>query len=161
MRIIGIDPGATGAIAVIDINADIIEIFDMPVSLREQAEIISKFSSDDRACIEKPFTNTTGDGDKELAKLVRKLPLLANYNQLIGMLVANNVPVQSVVPRSWQAAFSVKGKAAGNDSIAQCLKVFGDISEELIVGKKRMHGRSDALLIAEWKRLQLVEQQSA
>lgn len=161
MRIIGIDPGATGAIAVIDLDAFILEIFDMPVSLREQAEIINKFNSDDRACIEKPFTNTTGDGDKELAKLVRKLPLLANYNQLIGMLVSNNVPVQSVAPRSWQAVFSVKGKSAGNDSIARSLKVFGDISEQLIVGRKRMHGRSDALLIAEWKRLQILEQQKA
>jgi hypothetical protein len=130
----------------------------MPVSVREQAEIIGKFNSEYRACIEQPFTNTTGDGEKELAKLVRKLPLLANYNQLIGMLVSNHVPMQSVSSRAWQATFSVKGKKGGNDSIEKSLLVFGDISEKLIVGKKRMHGRSDALLIAEWKRLQLVKQ---
>ncbi len=159
MRIIGIDPGVTGAIAVIEHDRTILGIYDMPNSLPELAELINKFSADDRACIEQPFTNTQGDADKELAKLVRKLPLLANYNQIIGMLVSNRVPVQSVAPKTWQACFSVRGKSAGNDSINQCLKVYGeDITNKLLVGRKRMHGRSDALLIAEWKRLQILEQ---
>jgi hypothetical protein len=158
MQIIGIDPGATGAIAVLDINGTIQDIYDMPSSKVVQAEIISRFSSDDRACIETPYTNTHGDADKELAKLVRKLPLLENYNQLIGMLVANKVPVSEVNPRSWQAVFNVKGKTSTTDSINQCLLVFPGIEDKLFSGRKRLHGRSDALLIAEWKRLQIVEQ---
>lgn len=158
MRIIGFDPGATGAIAVLDLDGTILDIYDMPSSKVAQAEIINTFNSNDRACIETPFTNTHGDVDKELAKLVRKLPLLANYNQLIGMLIANKVPVSEVNPRSWQAVFNVKGKSASNDSINQCLLVFLGIEEKLFSGRKRLHGRSDALLIAEWKRLQIVEQ---
>ena len=158
MRIIGIDPGATGAIAVLDVSGAILNIYDMPTSKVMQAEIISRFSSDDRAIIETPFTNTHGDADKELAKLVRKLPLLSNYHQLIGMLIANKVPCSEVNPRSWQAVFNVKGKTSTSDSINQCLLVFPGIEEKLFQGKKRLHGRSDALLIAEWKRLQIVEQ---
>ena len=159
-QVIGIDPGEKGAIAVLNVGSGAVcvdAVHDMPSKLSVLAEIIRGISLNSAACIESPFTNTKGDADKELAKLIRKLPLLANYNRIIGMCAMCGIPVQSVAPRTWQATFAVSGKRNGYTSINQCLKVFPECSDLLIVEGHHYDGRSDALLIAKWKYLQMLE----
>lgn len=159
-QIIGIDPGEKGAIAVLNVvggGVCVDTVYDMPSKISELAAIVRGLSPNSVACIESPFTNTKGDADKELAKLIRKLPLLANYNRIIGMCAMCGIPVQSVAPRTWQATFAVSGKRNGYTSLTQCLKVFPECGDLLIVEGHHYDGRSDALLIAKWKYLQLVE----
>ncbi len=158
-QIIGIDPGEKGAIAILNVVEGVVcvdAVYDMPSKISELAAIVRGISPNSHVCIESPFTNTKGDADKELAKLIRKLPLLANYNRIIGMCGACNIPIQSVAPRIWQATFAVSGKRNGYTSIAQCLKVFPECENLLIVEGHHYDGRSDALLIAKWKYLQLM-----
>jgi hypothetical protein len=157
-QVVGIDPGEKGAIAILcvaDGGVRVESIYDMPSKISALAEIIKGISANSHVCIESPYTNTKGDADKELAKLIRKLPLLANYNRIIGMCAVCGIPIQSVAPRTWQATFAVSGKRNGYTSIAQCLKVFPECSDILISEGHRYDGRSDALLIAKWKYLQL------
>ena len=158
-QIIGIDPGEKGAIAVLNVVEGTVcvdTIYDMPSKISELVAIIRGISANSHACIETPFTNTKGDADKELAKLIRKLPLLANYNRIIGMCAFHGIPIQSVAPRTWQATFAVSGKRNGYTSIAQCLKVFPECENLLIAEGHHYDGRSDALLIAKWKHLQIM-----
>jgi hypothetical protein len=158
-QIIGIDPGEKGAIAVLNVVEGVVcvdAVYDMPSKISELAAIVRGISANSHVCIESPFTNTKGDADKELAKLIRKLPLLANYNRIIGMCGACGIPIQSVAPRTWQATFAVSGKRNGYTSIAQCLKVFPECSDLLIAEGHHYDGRSDALLIAKWKHLQVM-----
>ncbi len=158
-QIIGIDPGMKGAIAVLSVVEGAVcvdMVHDMPSKISELAAIIRGISTNSHACIESPFTNTKGDADKELAKLIRKLPLLANYNRIIGMCAFHGIPIQSVAPKTWQATFAVTGKRNGYTSIAQCLKVFPECENLLIVEGHHYDGRSDALLIAKWKHLQVL-----
>jgi hypothetical protein len=63
--------------------------------------------------------------------------------------------------KSWQSVFKVKGKQTGCDSIDICSNIFPDA--ELLIkssrakdGYVRKDGRSDALLIAEYLRRQML-----
>ena len=83
MNVVGIDPGREGAIALLD-GDTIVQCYDIPAKLSLLAEIIRGIPIGAYACIECPFTNTKGDANKALAVLVRKLPLLANYNHTLS-----------------------------------------------------------------------------
>lgn len=159
MNVVGIDPGREGAIALLGDGDVIVQCYDMPAKLSLLAEVIREVPKGAYACIECPFTNTKGDANKALAVLVRKLPLLANYNQIIGMLTVAGIPCQSVSPKVWQATFAVRGKGKGSgNTIEQCLKVFPESKEIVLANGRKYDGRSDALLIAKWKSLQLTAQ---
>jgi hypothetical protein len=169
IRIIGIDPG--GAIAEIDIDGNILNLFDMPfndsgLSIRGLDSIFDKYTDKDRCAIETTsamkFTNK--DGSIRAQSQASMLEYGTNRGIIVGRIQATKMRYIEVHSRTWQAVYKVKGKQKGHDSIDVCSKIFPD-AELLIPSSRakdgfiRKDGRSDALLIADYLRRQILLEQ--
>lgn len=139
---LGIDPGKHGALALLNESGEIVSLEDMPDNLTEVVKTTKEFGFIERAAIEKPFP-----GGKMSS--VSCMTFGMGIGELRGVLAALSIPFVMVKPQDWQRVFSVKGKSRGNDSIAQCLRLYPD-APLIGANDKRYDGRSDALLIARW-----------
>lgn len=150
MNYLGIDPGKSGAFALLDRQGKTIALHDMPPDLVQTVALVELLLEHGamRAALEQPFV-----GDK-MGK-----PSILSFGQCVGdlrgVLAAFKIPFTMVKPQVWQKPFGVTGKSRGADSIGQCLKLYP--TAPLIEGSKRFDGRSDALLIARWLWRQEIE----
>ena len=149
-RIIGIDCGLNGAIAVLD-DGKLVLVRDMPtltvdinkkskrqVSPQLLAEIIGNFKPD-QAIVERPAARP-GQGVTAMFGFGRSLGVVE------GVLAALNVPVTYVAPATWTKAM---GKAAGKDASRQrAIELFPEMSEHF--KRVKDDGRAEATLIAMW-----------
>jgi len=141
--IVGIDPGKKGAISFLSLDASSLELFDMP-SLFEFVKLIKERRNKIlRVFIEKqqPFPK---QGVVSTSRLMR------HYGELLGSLIALEIPLEEVPPRTWQKEFHYPGKLNKKErklfSIQKALSLFphADI--------KKKDGRAEAVLIAEFGR---------
>jgi crossover junction endodeoxyribonuclease RuvC len=142
---LGIDPGKTGAIALLNPVGECIALHDMPSNIIETVKLIQSLPKVKRGAIEQPFPG--GKMGKPSC-----MSFGMGIGEMRGILAALGIPFLMVKPQDWQRVFSVTGKSRGNDSIGQCVKLYPDVP--LIEKGKRKDGRSDALLIARWLWLQ-------
>jgi crossover junction endodeoxyribonuclease RuvC len=149
MYYIGIDPGQSGAVAVLDSKHGYIDVLDWPgdeilvaklvCAIRCQIETL-KYSlvaalEDVHAMPKQGVSSTFKFG--------------SNFGIWRGILAAYGIPFQLVKPRTWQTGIIRKadGKQA---SLAVARRMFPKAELHL----KKHHGRADALLIAHWLRQQ-------
>jgi hypothetical protein len=165
VKIIAIDPGKTGAIAIINIEGKIIEVLDMPlspdksnISERGLREIFNTFNSNDFAALEdtKAMEFTDKNGEKRDQSVSSMLNFGENKGILRGLLISTSMCYEMVSPRKWQSALNVKGKVGGNGNCIAKAKHYFPHCEVQRIGKGGsiidMDGRADALLMAEWLR---------
>ena len=144
MKFAGIDPGAHGAIAIID--SDTIKIFDYK-TLPE----IAYFISENRpvfAYLEK-VSARPGQGVSSMFKFG------TNFGQWQGILAALSIPYELITPQRWQKGISYQTDGATKEerSINAALRLFPDAAH-LIRGplgnrnKQIQSGRADALILA-------------
>jgi len=168
IRIIGIDPGRNGAIAELNIDGEIMHLFDIPftdsgLSIRGLDSIFDKYTDKDRCAIEKADAMKFNNKDCSVRSqsTASMLEYGTNRGILVGRIQATKMRYIEPHSKSWQAVFKVKGKQTGNDSINICSKLFPD-AELLIPSSRakdgfiRKDGRSNALLIAEYLRRQIL-----
>lgn len=150
MRIIGIDPGKTGAIAVLTLNQTIISLQDIPlnsgkdISIVGLKEIIGTFSPDDKAIIEVTHAMNFGDRSQSTSSML-------NYGMQVGriegMLFMSGVKFKEIQSTSWMRAMGVRGKTSGKyNGVEVALKLYPSAD----IGTK--NGKADALLMAEYYR---------
>ena len=151
MKIIGIDPGLSGAIAVISTNS--CEIFDMPtmtverngkskrqVSASELAAILSNFNSNDSHVYVEKVSAMAGQGVTSVFSFGR------SFGMIEGILAALQVPVTYVAPATWTKAVR---RGTGKDaSRARAMELFPDNQADF--KRVKDDGRADAALIAHW-----------
>lgn len=151
MFVIGVDPGLTGAIALLR-NGDLAECFDMPTSGRGQGG--------------KQDLNHA-----ELARLFRELPPCTAYVEHVwgynkngvaqssaagfrlGLCVgairqvtaSHGFPMELVIPQTWKKSFSLIGTDK-DAARTKAIQLFPNDSDRL--QRKRDIGRADAILIA-------------
>lgn len=149
---IGIDPGANGAIAVIDPKQEIFMLQDWPGDETQAAKLMDKLFS----------KGTTGNlyAAIEKAQAMPKQGVVSmfkfgqNYGIWKGMLAAYGIPFREITPRTWQKGVISKAQDK-KPAVAAAGRLFPTAELYGPRGGKK-DGRADALLIADWMRRQYV-----
>ncbi len=148
--IIGIDPGVSGGIAVINGICEV-EAFKMPPTERDIWELIEFFASGHRAFayIEWIHPAIQKIGKSPMSKLY------GNYMALRMALIAAGIPFETVQPVKWQPAMGIakRGKNETQTKWKNRLKARAQQLFSPSTGVKKVTlAVADALLIAEYGR---------
>ncbi len=154
--IIGIDPGLTGAIAVID-HGLIIDIHDMPVT----AKVSGKGNQVNAALLADIFEEISDTYTREphviktvVIERVGAMPeqgvsSMFSFGRSLGVvegvIAAQGWPVEWVTPQKWKKKFGLIGK---DKDAARTLCIEQHPSQIVYFKRKKDIGRADALLIA-------------
>jgi crossover junction endodeoxyribonuclease RuvC len=157
MRHIGIDPGLSGAIAVITEEPlqTSLQIHDMPtmtvdrngkakrqVSANELAELLNLYAGKDCHVYVERVSAMAGQGVTSVFSFGR------SFGMIEGILAALKMPVTFVAPATWTRAI---GRSPGKDaSRARAMELFPNY--EYFFKRVKDDGRADAALIAHWGR---------
>lgn len=147
-RLIGTDPGLTGALALLDAG-HVLHVEDMPtvngvVDAYRLADVIARWGHVDRVIVE-----TQQAMPKQGVSSTFKTG--ANYGRILGVLAALERPVSHVSPATWTRGLKVgsdKGahRRRAMDEWPGCAHLFARVKDD---------GRADACLIALWGWAQL------
>lgn len=146
MIYIGIDPGKSGAMAMIsDLTKEKVLIpFDESVYAKALRECIPE---ETKACVEH-VTAMPGQGVTSMFNFGQ------NFGYIKGLLTAYQIPYELVRPQKWKKEFSVTGDK--NSSIEVCKRLFPGVSLRRTERcRKDDDGLAEALLLAEFARRRL------
>jgi len=150
---LGIDPGTSGGISLLDADGRVMHVSAMPDDDRAIFCLLAPHGRDVRAALERVWSSP-GWGH------VGAFTFGANYGALRMALAAYGVPVEDVLPRTWQkvmgvsypkAAKRVKG-APPSPPVRRDKNITKTLAQELFPGTRVTHAIADCLLIAEYKR---------
>jgi hypothetical protein len=134
---IGIDPGKTGAIAVMDGDEMTVRVYDMPGTIEEKRAILSEIGSVRCAWIEKPFF-------PRMIGIKNAVTIAQAYGEMKACLFYAGVPTNEVPPAAWKKHFSLSTDKDASRAYAS--SVFPDQSD--LWARKKDDGRAEAALIA-------------
>ena len=158
----GIDPGKTGALALIDEKGTAVLVRDWcdgPLLAKELRAIDITYAPK-LTIIEKVAAMTRkvtafGKGGKREVKIIKQgvtssFTFGANYGWWLGALDSLGFKYQTIAPVSWMARMKIPKKANSNDkpSLPIARRLFPNMELHL----KKHDGRADALMIAEYAR---------
>lgn len=153
-RILGVDPGLSGAIAVFD-GGDLVSVYDMPTL------DITKGKTKRRELDAANLARTFGLGvvDHVFVEQVGAMPRQGvsstfsfgkSYGIIIGILAALQIPMTLVTPQKWKKALQL-----GSDKEVSRRRALQLWPQHAELFKLKTHAdRAEAALIAEWGRLQ-------
>ena len=151
MRVIGIDPGLSGAIAILEDNK-VLQIFDMPV-MAEGKKNKRQLNSAQLVNIIKE--NTQGSEEKAVVvEQVNAMPgqgvtSMFNFGQTFGAIkgicAALNLPIFFVRPAKWKKYYNLINTQK-DASRTRAIEIFPYFSSQL--SKKKDAYKADAILIA-------------
>ena len=142
MIFVGIDPGKTGAIAVLRHDGVIIGVTKMPTTPKDVWDEIWGIHHD--SIEEKAFIYIEKVGAMPKQGIASTAKFMRGYGILIGCLAASGIPYDFVAPGVWQKAMGCLTGGNKNISKAKAQQLFPD--------QKITHVNADALLIAEYGR---------
>jgi crossover junction endodeoxyribonuclease RuvC len=153
MKIIGIDPGLSGAIAIIEENK-IKELFDMPVmsdgkknKRQLNSALLVKLIKDNIEDLE----NTVMVVEQVNAMPGQGVTSMFNFGQTFGAIkgicAALGLPIFLVRPAKWKKHFELINSSK-DASRTKAIEMYPSISEQL--SKKKDVNKSDAILIARY-----------
>lgn len=147
MIAIGIDPGKSGALAVMYLDKDrsIIRIKLVPFEEQAYRNALLCCKDEKVVCLVEKVGAMPGQGVVSMFNFGRNLGLIE------GMLMALNIPYQLVPPQTWKKEFSLSSDK--QTSIDVCKRLFPNIS--LLAtprSRKESDGLAEALLMAEYAR---------
>ena len=153
MKIIGIDPGLSGAIAVLE-DIKVLSLFEMPV-MAEGKKNKRQLNSSQLVNIIKENTND----DEEIAVIVEQVNAMPgqgvtsmfNFGQTFGALkgicAALELPIFFVRPSKWKKHFELINSSK-DASRTKVIEMYPKLSNQL--AKKKDVNKSDAILIAKF-----------
>ena len=153
MKIIGIDPGLSGAIAVLE-NNKVLNIFDMPVMSEGKKNKRQLNSALLVALIKENIENS-----KEVSVVVEQVNAMPgqgvtsmfNFGQSFGILKgicsAMQLPIYFVRPAKWKKYFNLINSEK-DASRTRAIEIFPYFSSNL--SKKKDSNKADAILIASY-----------
>ena len=151
MRIIGIDPGLSGAIAVLD-NNKVLKIYDMPV--------MAEGKKNKRQLNSAQLVNIIKENIKNYEEInvvveqVNAMPgqgvtSMFNFGQTFGAIkgvcAALNLPIFFIRPSKWKKYFELINSSK-DSSRTKAIEMYPSIADQL--SKKKDVNKSDAILIA-------------
>ena len=151
MRIIGIDPGLSGAIAILE-NNKVLNIFDIPV-MSEGKKNKKQLNSALLVSLLKENINNKEDV-AVVVEQVNAMPgqgvtSMFNFGQTFGAIkgicAALDLPIFFVRPSKWKKYFELINSSK-DSSRTKAIEMYPKLSNEL--AKKKDVNKSDAILIA-------------
>ena len=155
MRIIGIDPGLSGGIAILD-DLKIFDIYDMPImsegkknknqlNSAQLVNIIKKniISSGDTFLIVEQVSAMPGQGVTSMFNFGQ------SFGSIKGICAALNLPIFFVRPAKWKKHFDLINSSK-DASRTKVIEMYPSISPRL--SKKKDVNKADAILIARYFR---------
>mgnify|MGYP001486266498 CR=1 FL=1 len=151
MKIIGIDPGLSGAIAVLE-NNKVLNIFDMPV-MSEGKKNKRQLNSALLVTLIKENINNS----EEVSVVVEQVNAMPgqgvtsmfNFGQTFGAIkgvsAALKLPIYFVRPSKWKKYFDLI-RSSKDASRTKAIEMYPSLAEQL--SKKKDVNKSDAILIA-------------
>ena len=153
MRIIGIDPGLSGAIAILD-DLKISDMFDMPVmpegkknkkqlNSAQLVKIIKRhiLSNDNTFVIVEQVGAMPGQGVTSMFNFGQ------TFGAIKGICASLNLPIFYVRPAKWKKHFDLINSSK-DASRTKVIEMYPSISERL--SKKKDVNKADAILIARY-----------
>ena len=153
MKIIGIDPGLGGAIAILE-NKNVLKLFDMPVMAEgkknkkqlnsaQLVNIIKKNinKSDDIAVVVEQVNAMPGQGVTSMFNFGQ------TFGAIKGVCAALNLPIFFVRPSKWKKYFELINSSK-DSSRTKVIEMYPSLSSQL--SKKKDVNKSDAILIARY-----------
>ena len=153
MKIIGIDPGLTGAIAIMQ-NNKVLDIIDMPVMAEVKKNKRQLNSAQLVSIIKKNI-----ESNEEVAVVVEQVNAMPgqgvtsmfNFGQTFGAIkgvcAALELPIFFVRPSKWKKYFELIN-ASKDSSRTKAIEMYPSLSNHLT--KKKDVNKSDAILIARY-----------
>ena len=151
MRIIGIDPGLSGAIAILDSNK-VLKIYDMPVMAEGKRNKRQLNSAQLVNIIKENIENCTEIN--VVVEQVNAMPgqgvtSMFNFGQTFGAIkgvcAALNLPIFFIRPSKWKKYFELINSSK-DSSRTKAIEMYPSIADQL--SKKKDVNKSDAILIA-------------
>ena len=153
MKKIGIDPGLSGAIAILE-NKNVLKLFDMPVMAEgkknkkqlnsaQLVNIIKKNinKSDDVAVVVEQVNAMPGQGVTSMFNFGQ------TFGAIKGVCAALNLPIFFVRPSKWKKYFELINSSK-DSSRTKVIEMYPSLSSQL--SKKKDVNKSDAILIARY-----------
>ena len=153
MRIIGIDPGLSGGIAILD-NSKVMELFDMPVmpdgkknKRQLNSALLVKLIKDhiknleDTVMVVEQVNAMPGQGVTSMFNFGQ------TFGAIKGICAALGLPIFFVRPAKWKKHFELINSSK-DSSRTKAIEMYPSISEQL--SKKKDVNKSDAILIARY-----------
>jgi len=146
---IGIDPGITGAIAVLGYMDELLQVHDMPI------ELINKKNHVDGWALSQIFTDLDYDEiDEVYLEKVHAMPNQGvtsmfnfgmGFGKIMGVMDALHLDYKLVSPQKWKKSADLVGKEKDAARLL-ALELYPDAS----LMRKKDIGRADAILIARY-----------
>ena len=152
MKIIGIDPGLSGAIAILE-NKKVLKIFDMPV-MSEGKKNKRQLNSAQLVNILRENINSNNEEISVVVEQVNAMPgqgvtSMFNFGQTFGAIkgvcAALSLPIYFVRPSKWKKHFELINSSK-DASRTKVIEMYPSFSKQL--AKKKDVNKSDAILIA-------------
>ena len=162
MIIIGIDPGITGAISVLE-NKQVIEVYDTPTMIDGKknkrqvngAEVTNIF----KKVIKENLDKSDGRNEDEVKVVVEHVNAMPgqgvtsmfNFGQSFGVIkgicAALKLPIYFVRPTKWKKHFNLI-KTHKDASRTKVIEIFPHISSQ--ISRKKDSNKADSILIAKY-----------
>lgn len=167
MIFVGIDPGLTGAVAVLDDITDSIRFFDTPtVTVKSGKKMKNQMEPhassrilqalDDEfgllVTIEKvaPMPHIEGN-ERQTMGVTSAFNFGMGYGTWIGICAASMIPYQLVHPATWKRRVMADMGKEKDASRVKAMQLYPQAAKDLTL--KKHHGRADALLLAHYAML--------
>lgn len=143
---IGIDPGLSGGIAILNQDGSVKEVVAMPDTPRDIYEFLFLYKEDSRCVLEDVGHGMPGQSSKATATFAR------HNGHLEMALLALGIPTEKVTPQKWIKVYQLKKKKEQDKN--EWKNVLKAKAQSLFpqLGKKVTLKTCDALLIAEYAR---------
>ena len=154
MKIIGIDPGLSGAIAIM-VNNKVLNIFEIPV-MSEGKKNKRQLNSALLVSLLKENLNNNNDEVAVVVEQVNAMPgqgvtSMFNFGQTFGAIkgicAALNLPIFFVRPSKWKKHFELINSSK-DSSRTKAIEMYPKLSNKF--AKKKDVNKSDAILIARY-----------
>lgn len=152
MKIIGIDPGKSGAVAMID-GGKVLFAVDTPIITSGKG----KSQYDERAMFKLLEGAILGGATLAVLEKVSAMPgqgvtsmfsFGQGFGMWLGMLAALPIPYALVTPQRWKA--TMLADIPGDDQKARSVIAAKRMFPGLEFARKKDHGRAEAILLASW-----------
>ena len=153
MRIIGIDPGIQGALAILD-NEKVIDIVDLPVmsdGKKNKKQLNGAYLSDYLKKHILNIENTVVVVEQVNAMPGQGVTSMFNFGQTFGVIkgicAALKIPIYFVRPSKWKKHFDLI-RSSKDASRTKVIEMYASLSN--LLSKKKDVNKSDAILIAKF-----------
>lgn len=160
---LGVDPGLTGALAVLDPTTRAVEFYDTPVlniksgnkmkkvmDLYALATILHGVTSGRDVMVTMEKVNAMpgmgANGERQSMGATSAFNFGMGFGMWQGMFVALRLPFQLVHPKTWKALMMADCSKEKDASRLKAMQLFPEAAVGLNL--KKHHGRADALLMA-------------